>query len=252
MKNINYKFPVELSDIKTNGIIIPKKKAVIRTDTREPIGIVSDRYALVKHDEVVSSLRKALSKRKYEEKMDISNNGSKMFVKYSLPEIKVPVSKGDLVSLELLARNSYDGSKSFTLSMGAFRLVCSNGMVLGNEFFSYTKKHFEKGINFLEEGFVYNVVEEMIAYFSDTADVFKKMTSNSVKDADTLFNDKNLSLPKYLIDEAKNSYTNENDNTVWGFYNSLTYSITHKMKKDRMQAKFDYSRKAWEYSNKLI
>lgn len=43
MEKTKYDFPVRLAAINSDSILIPNKLAVIREDTNEPIGIVSDK-----------------------------------------------------------------------------------------------------------------------------------------------------------------------------------------------------------------
>ena len=43
--------------------------------------------------------------------------------------------------IELVISNSYDGSIKFGVNLGIFRLVCSNGMIVGDTVFNQTIKH---------------------------------------------------------------------------------------------------------------
>ena len=43
--------------------------------------------------------------------------------------------------IDILISNSYDGTSSFKINIGIFRLVCSNGLVLGSAFFERRVKH---------------------------------------------------------------------------------------------------------------
>jgi len=43
--------------------------------------------------------------------------------------------------LEVLLRNSYDGTSSFGLSLGVFRIVCSNGLIAGTSFLKVSVPH---------------------------------------------------------------------------------------------------------------
>ena len=49
------------------------------------------------------------------------------------------VGKKDDVHPEMIIRNSYDGSSTFQIRMGVFRLVCSNGLVIATEDFGEIK-----------------------------------------------------------------------------------------------------------------
>lgn len=43
--------------------------------------------------------------------------------------------------LELLLTNAYDGSKAFQIELGVFRIVCSNGLVVGDTYSRESVKH---------------------------------------------------------------------------------------------------------------
>lgn len=42
---------------------------------------------------------------------------------------------------EIVIQNSYDGKSSFKISLGVFRIVCSNGLVAGSSFANYKVNH---------------------------------------------------------------------------------------------------------------
>lgn len=240
-----YDFPVELAPIKTNGILIPNKMSVIRTDTKQPIGVVSNKYALVRHEEVVKGFRKALGKLDYEEKISTIKNGSRLFVTYKIPSIKVEVQKGDFVALQFVAKNSYDGSRSFSMVLGAFRLVCSNGMVIGKELFSFSQKHVSKGVVF-DENLLSERIEQIMGSFKNALPLMQKMVETPMsKDASKIFDAETLEFPKYLVEEAKQEYGRAQMYNRWGFYNALTFAATHRIKKDNLQSRMFFTQKAW-------
>ena len=251
---MNYNFPVKLVPIKANNIIIPKKVAVIREDTSEPIGIVSSLYGLMKHQDIIESFREALKKTKHEEKIAVLKNGAHLIATYKLPDTQVEVKKGDLVSMQFIARNSYDGTKSFSLMLGAFRLVCSNGLIIGKEVFTYSQKHFAGNEMFSDaSGIIQGKVSELIEHFNDALPTMKKMTKIELsEESETLFEKDKLQLPKYLIDEAKGIYEKTKEKTLWEFYNSLTFVISHSLKKDSLQSQIDYTKRAWAVASSLV
>lgn len=53
--------------------------------------------------------------------------------------VKTPVVDGDVYHYELRIRNSYDGTCAFEVTVGIFRLVCGNGLVIPVEQFSNSK-----------------------------------------------------------------------------------------------------------------
>src|SRR5205814_8078706 len=98
MNNQNYDFPVELQPIYLEGNReIKKQKAVVRTDTMDTLGIVSDGYGLIKHGQVIDSFREASLKFGVQEKISLTNNGARLFYQMTFPKVQLEVAKGDIV-----------------------------------------------------------------------------------------------------------------------------------------------------------
>jgi hypothetical protein len=255
MKNkTNYDFPVELRPVFTTSnktkIEMPRKLAVVRTDTDTSLGIVSDKYAFLKHADVISGFREALSGQKYSEDISLQRDGAQLFVKYTLKDVQAEVQKGDIVGMQLIARNSYDGSTQLHLSLGSLRLVCGNGMVVTKSFIEFSHKHVGETLA-LNVGDVKQSIDGMIAKFQTVLPFMQNMSRTTLAKDDTeLFDAKKLKLPGYLVEEAKQEYTRAKDNTLWGYYNSLTFAITHKMRKDAPALESYYSALAWDIASK--
>jgi len=74
---------------------------------------------------------------------------SKHMIAFQNPDIKISSEDGDEAYPRILLTNSHDGMQAFKFSVGIFRLVCSNGLVVADEQFSDFKiKH--KGYTFAE------------------------------------------------------------------------------------------------------
>lgn len=223
---------------------MPKKLAVVRTDTDTPLGIVSDKYAFLKHSDVIDGFRKALTGQEYTEAITLQRDGAQLYAKYTLKGVEADVQKGDLVGMQLLARNSYDGSAQLHLSLGAMRLVCKNGMVMTKNFIEFSHKHIGTGLT-LDVTEVRENIDVMMARFKESIPHMQNMSRTKLAKAeDELFN-KNLKLPAYLIEEAQESFKANGDDTVWGFYNALTFAITHKMRKEAPALATYYGQLAW-------
>lgn len=110
-------------------------------NTIVPIDIIRD-FGWVPRDVVVSKTNR-----------NKSNDGfQKHRVRFFNP--KLPTFDGNFV--ELLLSNSHDGSTSFKLQLGVYRLVCSNGLVVGDtlqaakvKHIGFTATRIENAINFL-------------------------------------------------------------------------------------------------------
>lgn len=247
MKTIDYNFPVKLTPVITKpyGVAIPKKLAVMRADTREPLGIVSKRYGFMAHGDVVDSFRKALADTKHEERIQLAKNGAHLFATYKLPTHKVEVRKGDAVALQFTVKNSYDGSNALQIMLGAFRLVCSNGMVIGKNYFSYSQRHIGSEAGTKVEA-ISEKISLLVEQFKKTLPSLQHMSRHNVRHAaEDLFNPKAVNLPTYLLAEAKRAYEEKGDETAWGYYNALTATITHHMKKENPRLVLRFGRIAW-------
>ena len=125
---------------------------------------VSGRYLFVNTETIVDDLDKLgwkpvqAAQRKGRGKSTIF---SKHMVAFQNPDIKIKGKDGDDAFPRIIMTNSHDGMQAFKFSVGIFRLVCSNGLVVADEQFSEFKiKH--KGYTFDElRGVVNEAVNDL-------------------------------------------------------------------------------------------
>lgn len=263
MEKETYDFPVALQPIFTmnpvrledggSGDDIKRKKAVVRQDTGAVLGIVSDQYRLLEHKDVIESFRTALEGVDYTEKISVARDGAQLFASYRLNSELIEVQKGDLVSLQFIVKNSYDGTNALQILLGAYRLVCTNGMVIGKQFFTFSQKHIGEDVS-VKIGTIQDKVEMLRGQFVDTLPHLQLLSrTDMVLPSDELFSDEYVSeLPTYLVEAAKTSYDGVRDFTVWGFYNSLTNAITHNMKRESPETSIRYGKIAWDLAQKAV
>lgn len=259
MNNI-YDFPVELQPIYLAGNReIPHRKAVVRTDDMRTLGIVSSDYGLVKHASVIDSFREAGAGHEVQEKIALGNAGATLFYQMTFPKVQMEVKKGDIVRLQMIAKNSYNGNNSLQIILGALRLVCTNGMIVGTQFFSFNFRHIG-AVGGMTDNFDLDeyrqAYTDYIRLFSEKAPVMADMARRElprqVADRIELFNPNAHQLPKYLMDEARASFENEGDHSVWGYYNALTFAVTHKMKSQNPDLAIRFGREAWKMAEGLM
>lgn len=134
--------PFGFPDGNPSGRVNPHLDMIVRMpvegdDQRVPVGVVSKEYTLIQHREVLKSAREALAAAdidpaEVQANLEITENGERMHLGLFLPEAYqfVPRDKHPM-ALRLECINSVDGSTRFRTLMGWFRLVCTNGLVLG-------------------------------------------------------------------------------------------------------------------------
>jgi hypothetical protein len=115
---------------------------IVRLPFREdhafvPVGVVSKNYALVPHTAVLDVVMQALDKAKIaaadvKAEIKITEYGERMALSLYLPDkYSFDPGDGNPMALRLECTNSVDGSTRFRALMGWFRLVCSNGLIIG-------------------------------------------------------------------------------------------------------------------------
>tara|TARA_B100000683_G_scaffold272354_2_gene315374 strand:- start:1987 stop:2832 length:846 start_codon:yes stop_codon:yes gene_type:complete len=116
---------------------------------------------------------------------------SKHMVAFQNPDIKITSEDGDNAYPRILLTNSHDGMQAFKFSVGIFRLVCSNGLVVADEQFSDFKiKH--KGYTF---GELRKVVKQAVADLPNKVQVMNDMKNRIL----TLEEKNKLALDAMLI-----------------------------------------------------
>lgn len=103
-------------------IIIPDRKVILRADTNQVFGIVSDRYQICQN-------RDALDFVKYIDDIELikaGQIGATVYMIAQLPEIKV---LDDSIRPHLIFQNSHDGSSSIKTTICMLRMVCQNQFV---------------------------------------------------------------------------------------------------------------------------
>jgi hypothetical protein len=255
--NTNYDFPVELRPVYTLDnalahIEVPHRKAVVRTDTQKTLGVVSNDYKILRHADAINAFRTAVGDQANEKSIHIVKGGAQVYAQYDLRGITGLVKKGDVIGMRLTLKNSYDGTNSLQIMLGALRLVCENGMVISRGFLGLSQKH----IGEHAEVKLADITEQIAVcanQFHKTLPVMQLMARTPITlDEMSLFAKESITLPEYLRAAAVGAYKKESDRTVWGYYNALTYAITHGMHRETPATAINYGKVAWAYAQKML
>lgn len=113
-----------------------------------PVGVVSKNYSLVQHRAVLDIISKTLCDSNIEfpenlkAEVEITEYGERMFISVFLPEkYSYTPPDGKTMALRLVCFNSVDGSTHFRALMSWFRLVCSNGLIIGVTRYDLRRRH---------------------------------------------------------------------------------------------------------------
>ena len=200
-------------------------KFIIREDTGQVLSCMTDEYKLVPNSQIVKAAEPILKQHKAKLREAVSlGDGQRSVWKWSLPESLIEISKGDEMNPEVIIKNSYDGSLQVHILSGAFRLVCSNGMIIGNVIEKHNYKHNVGNANLdnLEE-VILNVIEKTeeegkrLPLLKDT----KLRETHIIKLVELFPSTMSQFITQYLIANKPKTY--------WDLYNVATYINTHKM-----------------------
>jgi len=118
--------------------------AIVRTDTQDVLSVMSKSYNLVSHRFMLEKAIECLEKTGVTynvNRLQMYENGSQVFVEFTLPKYQFEVTKGDEIDFRVHFKNSYNGTYTFDFSCGFYRLVCTNGLVVGTILERIRKKH---------------------------------------------------------------------------------------------------------------
>jgi len=146
---------------------------------------VSKDYKLVQHHEALHKALEAIINKAPEFgipeiETTFTNNGGRMYAKMTFPEV-IKIQEKDPIKPQVILTNSADLSKRFTLIFGAFRLICSNGMVIPDSRFKdnvLIRSLHKNGTLDLNDA----IEKMMVGFesFSDTIGIWKKYTKKTI------------------------------------------------------------------------
>jgi hypothetical protein len=238
----NLFFPVKLvaAEDVAPGFDCVGQQALIREDTNQIIKFHGANYSLVPNEEVFGHVDKLI---RHQSGLDtngmkiidkLAYNGGRSYREYIFPEHQVRVTSGDnvpgvgdITELRISVINSYDGSSKVKVGVGGFRLVCLNGMTMGEKFGSFSSQH-SKGF---DPSSIAPRISCALTNFFEVGEKWKVWARTHVTDVDAdriilATAGKSESLYKQLHIFWHNEQM-KMGSSLWALYNALTYWATH-------------------------
>ena len=119
-----------------------------------PVGIVSKYYSLFPHrlvaEEALAAVKAlGIAEEEIEAELELTRYGESMQLSLFMPACHDFDHGGrDATRLRLICWNSVDGSSRFRALMGWYRLVCSNGLIVGDARFPGIRRVFARGLDY--------------------------------------------------------------------------------------------------------
>ena len=220
-KNMNYTD----EETKTTGW-----KFILREDTGQILSCMTNEYKMVTNKQIIDIAKPVLKKHKAELVEAVSlGDGQKTVWKWRIPDYTIKIAEGDDLNPEIIIKNSYDGSLQVHILAGAFRLVCSNGMVIGITLGQKNYRHSVNNIN-LNKDKIESVIEKTINHTMDVGKEFEILANTKLNEKHII---KLVELFPFQMSEYLVQYLVANKPTnYWDLLNTSTYLSTHKMKRE--------------------
>jgi len=206
-------------------------KFIVREDTGEILSCMTDDYRLVSNTQLIDTALPVLEKEGAElREVSVFSEGRRTLWRFTFPNVKVKVDKGDLLNPEVVIINSYDGTAEIKATGGAYRMICSNGLIIGTIISMTKNKHsiWNKNIDSIEES-ILNTIKSTKSVMVES---FPKLIETKIKrkkDIESVIK----MLPSYTMETLTQYLISHNPKTYWDLLNALTYISTHHMKRDR-------------------
>jgi len=223
----------------------------------------SDQYRSVNNRDVVGAVREAFNDAGLDwegdyydnqkkarlpvEQIQVTGDYAKMYARYNLVDnvVKIPKVK-DTLGLRLTAHNSFDRGSRVYFTVGAVRLVCTNGMTATEQAFSLFQKHSSK----LNLKFIKDAIGGAMNAFEDLAkpdNIYTKMAEVGLTQEEGLAILSNLKISEVHrkgIAQVWNApnFTEDSDRTMYNLLNASTDFITGEV--EGVQGRFELAGKS--------
>ena len=207
-------------------------KFIVREDSGEVLSCMTTDYKLVQNKDIFN-IAQPIVKEKGGLLTEVRQfgNGARTKYKFTFPDVDVKITDKDHLNPHIDMWNSYDGTHQVNMIAGCFRLICSNGMVIGHMISNYNFRHLVSNQNLNPENFA-KAVQRSI---DKTLDIFDKdfplLIETKARASDKAKFIKML--PEYVGEAAvTRMLAGHTMNTYWDLINIATYLASHVMNRN--------------------
>ena len=231
-------------------------KAIVNPVTSHTYYVATDSYKLIPHEKVIEQVESAIVEvpeyGQVRREIRLFNDGARMKATYRFIDVDYQIDRGDIVHPEIYVFNSYDQSLRLKILFGAFAVICSNGLVIGEEIFQMSKKHTKN----LDIGSIHIGLVKGMEHFSDRIELWKSWVDRVLRPDEYEQVIKDLDLGKkeqeHLEDvvEVRSNLRLDDlkvrTTTLWIFFQLVMQFITHNIHRQMRQIELqERARKAF-------
>ena len=203
-------------------------KFIVREDTNEVLSCMTDEYKLVDNKTIYETAKPIMDDVNATlTEVQTFSGGSKTSWKWTLKDVIVDLGNGDLLNPEITLRNSYNGQWGLHILAGAFRLLCSNGMIIGVIISRKNYKHSVYNLSLDDIGpSINDTIQATAGVFSNELPVLKGTPvkeKHVVELIEMIPGNQMEQFTQYLMAHKPENY--------WDLLNSATWIATHSMRR---------------------
>lgn len=219
-----YDFPVEVQPIRTdNGTLIQGHKGIIRTDNGQMLSLVTNRYSLIKHSQVMEEAERFITDLGVpERRYHLDKKGAIFTAELTYMANKAEVAVGEHVGMRVFILSSYTGTHLNRVKIGGLVLSCKNGMVSPSKSYNFVCRHTG------ENRMIFPRHDEVLERFYLEAGRWQSYAAHKIvfqKNGYLQELDEAKILPAAGIDYIGKDP--EGVKTAWDFLQRCTYFVTH-------------------------
>ena len=218
---------------------IENYKAVVKSDNRQVLGITTQKYGLLKNSDAFEMIFRAIDDLGIDgvvTDMSVTKNQARVRATIQFPEILCDPGDGHNLAYRCIVQNGYDGKFNFGFMQGCYRLVCTNGMIIGTTVEEFVSRH---TIN-IEETFQ-QVIERFKTILPQASSIIANNTYKLIHTTNTHRTDQVADVVT-ILSNLPVKYRKEFDEKIdsprapyWDIYNAFTDVISHD---DRQRSGF--------------
>ena len=212
-------------------------KAIVDPNAGKLFSIVSEDYRLIRHEEAIKRIEQAIYEvpdlGEYKTYTGFYNDGGRMLRTYRFYEKMAEIEPDDYINPEIHLFNSYDVTWPFIVTLGAFRVICENGLVVFEDFLRIRKRHvYQVDKLYLEEE-----ISTALERFGLQIEQWEEWAERQLTERTYSRVMKTMEFGKKATQEIEGRMEEEaedlDDNyfpvmSMWVFFNILTWYITHR------------------------
>ena len=201
-------------------------KFIVREDNGDILSCMTDEYRMISNTQVIDEIQPTLKKNGAEFKeAQVFGDGSRTQWTWLFPNTRIDVGGGDILNPEITIKNSYDGQWELSFMAGAFRIVCTNGLIIGTILDSKKNRHsiYNTNLDKISELIVDTVNKTSEVFNEDFPTLIEtKVDSKSVPTVVKV-------LPQQAVEPFVRYCMGHDIQNYWDLLNAFTWVTSHAL-----------------------